>query len=256
MKIQIASDLHLEFPENREWLKEHPLKPAGDILLLAGDIISNQTEKTAAFFYDYLDTNFPCVVSTMGNHEFYKSGISYAYPSYFNRVTGNHFRVNNYTITLEGLKIIGSTLWSYIPKKRRAFLYHVMNDYHYIYQEKGPDKKRIQIKHTNLYHKISLDYITRELAKDFDGKVVVMTHHLPSFDCIIKEYDNQARIQNAFATDLNYLINDYSIDLWVFGHLHDSVDISIGKTRLICNPLGYMNEPQKDIFNNGLIVEL
>lgn len=37
MKIQFVSDLHLEFPENRAYLAEHPLEVTGDILLIAGD---------------------------------------------------------------------------------------------------------------------------------------------------------------------------------------------------------------------------
>ena len=38
MVVQYASDLHLEFSDNWNYLKQNPIQPVGDILILAGDI--------------------------------------------------------------------------------------------------------------------------------------------------------------------------------------------------------------------------
>jgi hypothetical protein len=51
MKIQYCSDLHLEFPANKIYLRANPIKPEGEILLLAGDIIPFvEMEKENDFF--------------------------------------------------------------------------------------------------------------------------------------------------------------------------------------------------------------
>ena len=73
MKIQYASDLHLEFADNWRYLKENPLQVTGDILILAGDIgYLGDDNYTNHPFWDWASENYQQVIACMGNHEFYK----------------------------------------------------------------------------------------------------------------------------------------------------------------------------------------
>ena len=74
MRIQYASDLHLEFRENWRVLKEQgPMDVMGDILVLGGDIgclgDANYSEHP---FWDWASENYQQVIVALGNHEFYK----------------------------------------------------------------------------------------------------------------------------------------------------------------------------------------
>jgi len=75
MKIQYCSDLHIEFPENKEYLVNNPIKPIGDILILAGDIALFRTLNEQDNFFDYVSTNFNYTFWIAGNHEYYHSDI-------------------------------------------------------------------------------------------------------------------------------------------------------------------------------------
>ncbi len=73
MKIQYASDLHLEFADNSRYLREHPLEVAGEVLVLAGDIGYIEDDNYSKHpFWDRASENYKEVIVIPGNHEFYK----------------------------------------------------------------------------------------------------------------------------------------------------------------------------------------
>jgi predicted phosphodiesterase len=76
MKVQYCSDLHLEFPENRKFLKRNPLKVVGDILVLAGDVVTFHDFEKAHEFFDFACDYYSAVYWVPGNHEYYGADIS------------------------------------------------------------------------------------------------------------------------------------------------------------------------------------
>lgn len=72
MKIQFASEIHLEFRQNSEYLAGNPLDVIGDILVLAGDVTYLGKDKYLRHpFFDWCSENFKQTFIVPGNHEYY-----------------------------------------------------------------------------------------------------------------------------------------------------------------------------------------
>lgn len=247
MHIQIISDLHLEFEENRRWIKANPLIPVGEVLLIAGDIVTDQDSDLADDFYASLADKFPLIITTMGNHEFYGGFLDYAYPSYEEKLGHNIYKLNNAVNIYKDVKFIVSILWSRVSDENKGLIKNKLSDYHQI---KSPSQEKINISvdDTNRLHHLSLDFIIKELEKPFNGKTVVMTHHIPSFETIglDRRFSN---IREAFCTDLEDVMLTYpQIQLWVHGHAHDFSQIKLHNTIVTRNPLGYVERDEHKDF--------
>lgn len=64
-------------------------------------------------------------------------------------------------------------------------------------------------------------------------------------------------LNSAFATELGEYIVDNKIDCWIYGHSHESIDILLGTTQVVCNQLGYVKNGEGEHgFDSGKFVVL
>ena len=131
MKIQYASDLHLEFESNSKYLIDNPLKVTGEILILAGDIhVFNKEGFMENPFWDWASKNYKQVIIAFGNHEFYKDyDLSSLKDGFKYKIRDNVYYYYNCVINLDNIDIIVSTLWSYIQDKNKLDCEMSVNDF-------------------------------------------------------------------------------------------------------------------------------
>lgn len=197
MTIQYCSDLHLEFQENKNYLERFPLKPEGEILLLAGDIVLLKTMKEHDDFFNYCSGNFEATYWIPGNHEYYQYDLADVKTPLNEKIKENVFLLNNQTVTYKNVELIFSTLWSHIPPQREFIVQQSVNDFHLI-KNKG---KKLTIADFNALHKTDLDFLKTALANPTDKQRIVVTHHVPTLMNYPEQYRN-SDINAAFAVEL------------------------------------------------------
>lgn len=260
MRIQYVSDLHLEFPQNRQWLAKHPLEVTGDILLVAGDSAyldlpeSGNDTYSAYKFWDWASEHYKQVIVCFGNHDFY---------GYYDLVTmSNDFckeiRHNvhayyNSVVHFDSIDIIVSTLWSKI-KPYDAFLTEKNVSDFYRIKYNG---HRLTADDFNREHERCLAFIEQAISESDAEKIIVVTHHVPTQLCTAVEFKNST-INGAFTVELGEFIADHRIDYWIYGHSHRNIKAQIGETLIMSNQLGYVsdNEHLKNGFNPSAMIEV
>ncbi|WP_082055251.1 metallophosphoesterase [Cupriavidus basilensis] len=263
MRIQIASDLHLEFLD-----RTHPsfigLAPAEDaeILVLAGDV-HNGCRGMELF------ATWPVpVIYVPGNHEYY----------------GREFRAQRDTFCLadedtypsvialergifeyKRVRFLGATLWTDFnlygqPTSARRLSATRVYDYRTIRLAHSQFGTRDALRE----HLKSVVWLDSVLAEPFPGLTVVVTHHAPHE--LSLETDLAGHPLNpAFASNLQWMFGRCC--LWIHGHVHGSCDYALEGTRILANPRGYPDllgdlsladkvQWENHQFNPSLVVEI
>lgn len=230
-RVHILSDLHLEF--NNLFLP----KVDADITIIAGDIHVGMKG------LQWLKQFRRPVVYILGNHEFYNYNSVDSLRRQFS-IQKKVIYLENKWVEFGDIKIFGCTLWTDFNLLGDKFFAYAnakrfLNDFQFI--------KDVKMKQS---HRDSVASIKKFLKQA--GKKIVVTHHAPSIQSISPEWRN--KLAPAFASNLENLIIDSGIDLWIHGHTHDSCDYMIGSTRVVCNPRGYAPNNINPNFNSGLVI--
>lgn len=248
MKIQIISDLHLEFGEiNIDFSNS-------DLVVLAGDI------NIGIKGIEWIKKTIPDkpVIYVLGNHEYYKG----SYPKTLHKISsiaaGSNIHIlENSTFEIDGWLFHGATLWTDFsmfgdPKSYGAYCQEKMNDYKLI--RRDPSYSKLRSIDTYAIHQNSRKWLIQSLQVSAKKKNIVITHHVPSQQSIPLSFQYDI-LSSAYASNLEALIFEYQPAYWIHGHIHTPCSYNIGATKIICNPLGYQDEPFNG-HSTSLIIDL
>ena len=242
------------------WTLQLPDPATYDVVVLAGDIHKH----TEGIRWAARTFSKP-VIYVAGNHEFYNAHlhklsielreVAATYPNI-------HF-LDNSSVVVDGVRFVGATLWTSFELFGTEMAVvgtclhkakNCMADFSSIrFGSTGWMSPSDSVK----LHRVSAKYIGDMLGKPFDGRTVVVTHHLPSMKLVATRYENDL-LSAAFASNLDPLVQQ--ADYWIAGHTHTSFDtMTIGnKCRCVVNPRGYPQHggSENPNFNPQLIVEV
>ncbi|KAJ6248603.1 ser/thr protein phosphatase superfamily [Anaeramoeba flamelloides] len=275
VKLQIASDMHLEMLRKEEELLEYSqnlIQAKGDILALLGDI-GDPFQDGYANFLIHLSNSFKLILVIAGNHEYYHihsqekddkrtmesterkiqeicSQITKSKVIFLN-TEAIFVKLQNRT-----LRILGTTLWSHIPSNAKLKVGSCLNDYRMIYLTKN---KQITVEDTMELFNKNKTWIQKhqyESALVKNEELIVLTHHSPSLkNTSDPKYEKQIT-NHAFSSNLEemYKIGFFGFfkkkkripKIWASGHTHYNFHIDKNATQLIANQRGYPWEKVKN----------
>jgi len=251
MRLHILSDLHLEYADFKPEVGE------ADVIVLAGDIhLGSQGMAWARQCWPSQE-----IIYVPGNHEYYDSEIQQVNREMTEAAQrlGVHY-LNRSEIRIQNVRFLGVTLWT-------DFALHGDEEIPWAIQaaRKGvPDYRRIalgneafQPQDAIVMSRRDAQWLDERLTEtDSESATVVVTHHPPSIRSLAAHHRNNLQAA-AYASNYDYLLG--RSDLWIHGHTHESVDCFHGKTRVLCNPRGYLrreNSPENENFVSDLVITL
>lgn len=248
MRLHILSDLHLEFGK-----VEIPETDA-DVVVLAGDI------HVGSKGINWARKQFPDkpVIYVLGNHEFYRHSVPGLIEQLTKEAAGSQIHLlENGAAEIGGVTFLGCTLWTDFqtsgnPAVAMRYAEESMTDYQIVRFD--PEQRSLRARDTVRLHRESVTWLQGQLSQCKTERTVVVTHHAPSSRSEAPHHANSP-LTPAFSSDLDALIEQSGVPLWIYGHTHFNTDYRIGSTRVLTNQRGYPEERCKG-FDPSLVVEI
>jgi len=281
MKIALLSDLHLE--AQADW--QPTAAPGADVLVLAGDIGSYQTNSQLtdddfglARFSPLQGWPTP-VLFVPGNHEY--DGLDFDMAHARLQATCARLGITWLERTVlhwpsvgggTPVRFIGTTLWSdFDALSPTAASAHTPASQLLAAQLKARGKafraadfylaKAATTRHGAPWLAAQMReqalqcqaWLANALAQPFDGHTVVVTHFAPSLHSADPRYGRTPGTAG-FCNALDHLLPHAS--LWLHGHLHAPSHYVHQGCRVVANPLGYARKNEQARFDPSLCVTL
>jgi predicted phosphodiesterase len=248
MRIHVLGDLHLEFA-----IGKIPATDA-DVIVLAGDIHLGREGRRWA------RRQFPDkpVVYVLGNHEFYRHSLPELTETVKRETDGSHIHLlENNAVEIGGYTFLGCTLWTdfQLSSDSAAAMRaaeDIMSDFSMI--RFGPGNRPLRARDTARLHAESVAWLRSALSTCDRARTIIVTHHAPSSRSEAPYHANSP-LRPAFASNLDSLVEQSGVPLWIHGHTHYNVDYRLGSTRILTNQRGYPDQ-YCDRFDPSLVAEV
>ena len=257
-RVLVLADLHWDFWEQE---KRNPFDGNEDLLegldgvILAGDVTNKPKVRWAPALKRMREATGGAPVHVFpGNHDFYNYRFeAESRLAEFAEAAGAQYAQMT-SVVFGDTRFLCATLWTDMElvmgregqgwgrAQNEEWLAREMNDYRVIRTERsgfGP----LRPAHTVQKHREHRRWLEEELAKPWEGKTVMVTHHAPHQDVLRKDVSHAA----AYASDLSEIFEGpHAPDLALHGHSHDAEPAHVGRTAIQSVSLGYPDQLENE----------